>query len=502
MSEKVRCHLAGMCCHAALIFFAAVVTQAQTFDARLAVSSVTPGRVRVVGARHPATTAWSFRNAYAGAVNLGERIEKLTLADESGTDVPVRKLASGEFEAERAATHFSYDVKLDPPSFLTDAAHVSWLTIERGLLLPGDLLPLPLGDARLTFELPANWVVSSVAPVETGGGFKVKEAEQSVFVIGQNLRERRERAGASEVLYVTSGAWAFDDDEVTRSIAGTLRDYEKLFGGVSRPRVLVTLLPFPGAAPANAWSAETRGGSVVLLSGRAPSKIAATALVNSSLTHELFHLWVPNGLSLEGDYDWFYEGFTNYQALREGMRHEELTFQDYLNALGRAFDGYKAARGPREVSLPEASARRWSGNPALVYHKGMLVAFLYDLTLQRGTNGKKSLDDAYRELFRRYGVVENRVDANRAVVETLSGMPGMSALTASYVREANAIDLAAAIEPFGLRVEPGGVLTHVSVAASLERGQRDLLRKLGYNEQAEADARKLHEKLKRRQPQP
>ncbi|MCA1591915.1 MAG: hypothetical protein LC754_04535 [Acidobacteria bacterium] len=301
-------------------------------------------------------------------------------------------------------------------------------------------------------------------------------------------------------MYVTAGEWAFSDEEVARSIGEILKDYEKLFGGASRPRALLTVLPFPGAAPANAWSAETRGGAVVFLTGRAPSKVAALAQLNASLTHELFHFWIPNGLALEGDYDWFYEGFTNYQALREGMRREQLTFQDYLNAMGRAFDGYKAARGSKEVSLLEASQRRWSGNPSLVYHKGMLVAFLYDLTLMRGTAGKKSLDDVYRELFRRYGGQEKRADANRAVVEALSGMPEMRAFTERYVQSAAEINLPAAIEPFGLRVEPGGVRTHVAVAAGLERGQRDLLRRLGYNERLDAESRKLHEMLKKRQP--
>src|SRR5205814_1010733 len=167
---------------------------------------------------------------------LAERVENFALADEGGAVVAVNKLAPGEFTAAKPATRFSYDLKLDAPAFVTDAAHVSWLNSDRGLLMPADFLPQPLAGAKVELNMPAG----------------------------------------------------------------------------------------------NLWSAETRGSTVVLLSGRMPSKLAAKAQLDGSLTHELFHLWVPNGLTLDGEYDWFYEGFTNYEALRVGMRRGQLTFQDYL----------------------------------------------------------------------------------------------------------------------------------------------------------------------------
>ena len=259
------------------------------------------------------------------------------------------------------------------------------------------------------------------------------------------------------------------------------------------------LLPLPPTMPGNLWAAETRGSTVVLMSGRLPSKLAARAQLDGSLTHELFHIWVPNGLALEGEYDWFYEGFTNYLALRVGMRRGQLTFNDYLGALGREFDAYRAARGAsKEISLVEASRRRWAGAASLVYHKGMLVAFLYDLTLMRATSGKSSLEDAYAELFRRHAGA--RAEGNRAVGEVLGAMPGMRDFVGRYVEGAEELSLASLTEPFGLRVEPGGARTHVGVAASLDARQRELLRKLGYNEKSDAEARRLHEQLKKRLP--
>src|SRR5687768_13083869 len=383
---------------------AAVEGRAQTLEAKIKILSVSPPRVRVEGRRAAAAAAWSFRNFYGSAAGLAERLENLTLFDESGAVVNVRRLAPGEFSAERPAARFAYEMKLDPPAFFSDSAHVSWLTADSGLLMPGDLLPLPLTNAKVELTLPTGWKVSTVEEGSAAGTFDLKGAERAVFAVGRDLRERRGRAGGTAYTLATVGEWAFSDAEAADSIEEILKLHQETAGDSAIKRSLVALLPLPQKGVAgNLWSAEARGATVVLLSGRLPSKLSARAQLDGALTHELFHLWVPNGLALGGEYGWFYEGFTNYVALRAGMRRGQLTFADYLNALGRAYDSYRSARGAKEASLLEASQRRWSGSGALVYHKGLLVAFLYDLTLMRRTGGKSSLDAVYRELYRRYG---------------------------------------------------------------------------------------------------
>jgi len=486
-------------CTLFVILCAALTASAQSLDVRLEIVSTSPARVRVEGRREGGAAAWSFRNSYAGATGLAARVENLSLADEQGAQVSFRQLAPGEFEAAKPATRFSYTLKLDPPGFVTDAPHVSWLAGEHGLLMLGDMLPLAVSKARVGIALPAGWNVSSSEEKDAAGSFLIADAADAVFAVGRGLRERGGRAGGIEFLYASAGEWAFADEEATDAVGELLKIHGKVLGGAPRRRVSVVLMPLPRPGGANVWAAETRGSTVTLVSGRLPSKLAALAQLNGALTHEALHLWVPNALALDGEYDWFYEGFTNYQSLRVGMRREQLRFQDYLAALGRAFDGYKSARGGREVSLAEASRQRWSGGTALVYQKGMLVAFLYDLTLMLRTGGKSSLDDAYRELFLRFGGQKRREDGTGAVVGVLAGMPGMRDFTERFVQHATEIDLAAAISPFGLVVEPGGARTHVGVADNLERPQQELLRKLGYNEKLEAESRKARQRMRRRQ---
>ena len=485
-----------------LILLSARDASAQAMDVKIKVVPGTPARVRVEGRRAEASTAWSIRNFYGSAAGLAERVENFALFDDKGAAVVVRKLAPGEFSASGPASRFSYDFKLDPPAFVSDSSHVSWLTADRGLLMLADLLPVPLTSAKVELSPPAGWKVSTTEARNATGVFEVADAERAVFAVGRDLRERRGRSGASAFTLVTAGDWAFNEEEAADSAAEILKIHQETAGVAPRRSPTVVLLPLPQAgAGGNLWSAETRGATVVLVSGRLPSKLAAKAQLDGALTHELFHLWVPNGLALEGEYDWFYEGFTNYVALRAGMRRGQLTFNDYLNALGSAHESYRRARGPREVSLTEASQRRWAGGGALVYHKGLLVAFLYDLALMRQTGGKNSLVDVYRELFRRHARGDLPADGNRAVVEVLSSTGGMRGFVERYVEGGAELTLQPLIEPFGLKVEPGGARTHVGVSDSLDSAQRELLRKLGYNERPDAESRKLHERLRKRASQ-
>ncbi len=482
---------------ALLLVISVGAAHGESLNARISVISVAPARVRIEGERSHATRAWSFRNVYASVMNLGERIEKLTLADSSGADVPLRKLAPGEYEAASAATRFVYEMKLDAPLFEGDAAHVSWLTNERGFLMLGDLLPLAANEkdstrtsATLSFTLPSSWTIAASVKANGEGSFEIADAEAAIFFVGQNLREKRQRVGAMEFAYVTAGEWAFSDEEAADLAISLLKEHTSTFGGIAQSRAVLMLAPFPRPAGADRWSAETRGETVVMLAGKSPSKTAALAQLSYPLAHELFHLWIPNGLMLDGNYDWFYEGFTLYQALRAAVRLNLLTFQDYLNALGRAFDAYKSAQGRDELSLLQASERRWTLSPVLVYNKGMLAAFLYDLGLRQKSKGKRSLDDVYRELFRLSRASQARRDGNQTALAALNNAGEMQDVTRLYIESASAIDLPAAIAPFGLRLEPGGVRTRIAVADSLSGAQRDLLRKFGYNEKLDGTQRR------------
>ena len=465
------------------LFAAGVATSAQTLTAHIRVVSLAPPRISVEGTSDRPATAWSFRTTYAGLLGLGARFEQLTLTDAQGANVPLRQLAPGEYEAGRPAQSFHYEVKLEPPGLDAAAAHVSWLTPERGILMPGDLLPLPVARAKLQLTLPAGWQSIALDEPAADGRYDIAQAESSVLFVGRELRQQQARAGATAFTLASAGDWAFADEDAARLVQDILREHERATGTAPRERALVIVAPFPRQVSPQEWSAETRGGTVVMLVGREPAKTAALAQLSQPLAHELFHLWVPNGLALAGDYDWFFEGFTLYQAVRAGVRLGFLSFQNYLDNMALAFDQSRSASEGAGLSLLEASQRRWSDANAVVYRKGMLVAYLYDLTLRQKTSGKRSLDDVYRALFSRRRTETNE-DGNAVVCELLTRVTGDTTFVERYIKHDGVIDLTAAINPFGLEVAPGGARTHIVVAAELSRTQRDLLKQIGYNDTA------------------
>jgi predicted metalloprotease with PDZ domain len=471
-----------------LLALQANAANATGVDVRIRVESLTPPRLIIEGERDVGSQIWSFPKTYGGLLGLGERINALVVTDGNGRNVQVRKLGPGEYKAETEATRFRYEVNLEPPARPADSAYVSWLTSDRGLLMLGDLLPdLAVSGnnapqhIRISVELPESWLIASVETRVSGNRFDINDRDRAVFFVARDLRQFEERVGRMQFALASSGDWAFSARELLKLAKSIVERYTDSVGTVPGKRALLILSPFPGTEQPGRWSAETRGSTVLLLSGHQPGKTAALVQLGMPVTHELFHLWVPNGLALEGNYDWFYEGFTIYQAMLTAQRLNILSFQDFLNIVGRAFDTYLSAPGSDKLSLLEASQRRWTTSSSLIYQKAMLVALLYDLTLRSQTKGKHSLDDVYRELFRRHQTGMPGEQANDVVIHVLSSLPGMQDFARVYIESPSVIDLPALLNRFGLHIERVGLRSQVSAKESLNREQRDLLRRLGYN---------------------
>jgi hypothetical protein len=484
----------------ALLICAASIASGQT-NVVIRVIPESAGRVVVEGNCAP-TTIWSFRDSYAGVLNLGSRVDGLKLFDAAGTEITSRKIAPGQFQAASAASKFRYEVALAPSLRPTDAAKVSWLNSERGLLMLRDLLPASqssaAADARpvresllVRLNLPESWTGYSNQPRNAGGEFEVGDADVTVFAVGKQLRISSSIISGMTLRLVLAGDWAFTDSEALELAGQVMKAHRDAIGAWPSRQATLILFPFLQSGMPDKWSAETRGSSVTLLMGKLPSRVAALAQLSVPLTHELLHLWVPNALKLDGDYDWFYEGFTIYQAARIGVRLGVLTFQEFLDAIGRAYDGYSLGIDHDRWSLVEASKRRWTVGGSSVYSKSMVIAFLYDLKLRGLTRNKHSLNDVYRNIFRDYGAsdpgrpdrdVGKGSDGNEVVLKALGAYSGMQDFGMSFVSKPAAINLAEQLAPFGLQVETFGLRTRISVVQSLTRQQRDLLGDLGYND--------------------
>ncbi len=474
-------HLGVLLFPAVFIFGPAVgEMKGQSVEARLKLEMSSPEKISVE-VEGPPTNSWSFRNSYAGMLNLGRRIGNFELIDPAGQEVFVQAVAPGEFRADRRTRRFRYEVSVAPPVRLSDMSHISWIKGDQGLLMLADLLPQftpPDGVShayQIEMVLPDGWSVLTSAKAN-GNGYSTSDPDDVVFFVGHDLRKKTVRMGSMELSLVTVGKWNFTDDEVLKIAEKVLREYLKVTRYYIPTTSFLMLAPFGGAVGADRWSAETRGSTVVLLLGRESSRSALLGRLKVVLTHELFHLWVPKALTFTGDYDWFFEGFTLYQALLTALRLRSITFAEYLETLSRVYDSYRSSPERDKLSLLEASERRWTTGSSFVYEKGLLVAFVYDLLLR--SYGKRStISDLYPQLFR---APATTTDGNELIMSILDKQPGMDRFSDRFVRSAGGFDLPPLLAPFGISIEMSGQRTRFVVSKDLNAEQRRLLRSLGY----------------------
>ncbi|HZI87654.1 MAG TPA: hypothetical protein VFD48_12530, partial [Pyrinomonadaceae bacterium] len=433
----------------------------------------------LVEAEGPLTDTWSFRNTYAGISNLGYRVENLKLTQAEA--VAVRNLAPGEFRSSSEVSAFSYEMRLEERSRLSELSHVSWINKERGFLMLADLLPrlgrksLAPSPVIIEFKVPAGWTVASALIPDENQQYTVANIDSAVFYVGRGLRETRMRVDSMDLALLTSGDWAFADSDALKLITRIVSEHSNLTGHPLKGRSVVLLAPFTGEVGPERWTADTRGASVVLLLGRNARARTMLARLGVTLAHELLHLWVPNGIALDGDYDWFFEGFTLYQALLTCLRLNLIKFDEYLDTMARVYDSYRSQPDHDKLSLIEASERRWTAAPSFVYDKGMLVAFIHDLKLRHLTRNSASAADIYPQLFR-----AGAGNANEVIMSILNRPSAMNQFYESYVQNAGDIALGTTLAPYGFRVETKDFRSRILIKKDLSAEQRLLLRSLGY----------------------
>jgi predicted metalloprotease with PDZ domain len=135
-----------------------------------------------------------------------------------------------------------------------------------------------------------------------------------------------------------SGEWQFSDAEAIKIADEIFKEYRELLGDAPVEKTQIFLMRFPKEIKFGRWAAETRGANLIVFSGDMPFKTQSLQRLHEQLRHELFHLWMPNNLALTGNYDWFYEGFTVYQALRTGISMNQIRFEDFLDTLAQAYN--------------------------------------------------------------------------------------------------------------------------------------------------------------------
>ena len=453
----------GLC--VVFVCVAAVDVEAQTLTQfKITVSS--PNEIAIEANLAVPSRSWSFRNAYAGALGIADRIDGFR-----ANGALARKIAVGEFRSEQNAGRIDYLVRVRRPS-PADVAHVTWLTEDHGFLMFADLLPLAIEAFSVDFVLPSGWTIHSAITPAENGRYHVFEPADAVFFVGRAVRKTSKK----ELDSFVTGTWPFKDSVAVKAATRVMEKYLKLTGFPLGSQPAVMIAPLPVSTGATKWRAQTRGSTVLLLMDPHAQITNWKGQLEIIFTHEVLHLWVPNSLNLRGDYDWFFEGFTLYTALVTALDLKAIDFREYLDTLARVYDSYLSY--PHELSLIEASERRWTNPWPVVYDKGMLVAFLYDLLLRKESGGKTTLASRYRELFG--GTVADRGEGNEVIIKLLSSTPAATDLARAYISGSRELELKDALASYGLILDTTGNNSRISVDNKVDEDQKRLLKSLGY----------------------
>jgi predicted metalloprotease with PDZ domain len=419
-----------------------------------------------------------FPTNYAIVSKLDERISEVKLTDGNGKLINAHLAGPGRYIAESDFASWSYRADISPLKDRFASAHLTWSSSNDAVIMLGDLLPQGHRSALITLEVPDGWTVFSTERSLKKSVFEVAEIEKAVFYVGRAIRAKAIRSAGAEIELSLTGEWHFSDDEATQMADSIFAKYSALFAGLPAKKVHIAVRPFPNAVPLGQWEGGSRGANITIVSSAMPFKSQSLQRLHEQLRHEIFHLWIPNGVNLTGNYDWFYEGFALYQSLKLGVAVNRIRFDDLLDTISRAsdIDASPADKG----SIIDASKARWNGSNTQLYARGILIAFACDLAMLRASRGKRSISDVLRRVFDRHRASPPEM-ANEAILKILRLQPELRPIVDNSITNSRTIDWPDLLRSGGLEMYTRDQLVRIKVVDKPSSRQREVLDRLGYN---------------------
>jgi hypothetical protein len=416
-----------------------------------------------------------FLNDDAASVSgLADRVTNIRLFA-NGENVAYRKISAGTFMSEREFDSWAYDIDISEGDRRNGIAHISRLNSGYGVLMLDDLLPSTgqKSSASVRFVLTDGQKVLAAVKANHSGIFEVPDVENAVFVIGNDWRFIG--SPGTEPTIAVRGKWHFSDEELAAFTTEVFRYYTKLFGGSPGGEKLVVISPFFLQNGYGSWEADTRGRTVNILLSDTAFATQSKQRLHEILRHEIFHLWLPNSVSLNGNYAWFYEGAALYASLKAAVLLNRIRFDDMLDTLSRAYRIETSASEP--LSLIAMSARSWSGSSSRLYARGMITAFLCDVEMLNASGGRRSFEKLLRDIYQDHKEGGPARDATDAILSLMGQYAELRPVISSYVSGGERLNWLSTIAKAGLE-ENGGKLT---VSGRLNGKQKARLDELGYN---------------------
>ncbi len=451
----------------------------QDVTARITIDGET-GKLAVSGRLSPDAAKGFRRNL--GFVRMRQGILPISEMTAFGNDskpVNLTKLSPTEWVADADLLAWSYIVDANAATGTDIRAGNSWIRGGHGILMFEDILPaFGINGRPVSAEivLPEGWRVFSTENT-VGNVIRTANLSAAVAAVGSGWESANVRTSAGKLELIRMGEWGTGMEEAGNASSEIFNNYVDVFGSPAADNGLV-ILARRSSPVFDEWEAEVRGSTVIIASSDATLPGLSIQRLHEQLRHEIFHLWIPNGVNLTGEYSWFYEGFALYQSLRTALQLNRISFNDYLDTIAKAY-AVDAAAGQRRTLLQLANDRRERHGTEL-YARGLLVAFMTDTALLQRSRSS-SVEALLREVFKKHHRSAFAADGNTAVLGIMRSHRELVPIVRRFVEGSEKADLSDATKAAGLRFEADSGRQMLKVVEKPSGRQRAILDKLGYN---------------------
>jgi predicted metalloprotease with PDZ domain len=404
-------------------------------------------------------------------------VQDLEAVAPGGRRLAIAKISKSAWRVAGAAGGFVMRFKLYANELTVQSSH---LDDTHGFIHPPSVCPYVEGylesPCEVTVVPPPGWrVATGLEPVE-GKQNRFRAADYDELAdcpiecgdyteLSFTARRRWHRL-------VISGGGEFDAKALARDTKRIVEEELEFWGGAPYKHYTFICHVFPGAR----GGLEHRNSTVLGIDSFAfhPRKKYEDTVLGL-IAHEFFHTWNVKRIrpAVLGPFDytrenytrllWVFEGITSYYdsllVCRAGLSNPKR----YLKHVAETIAKLEQTPGRRHQSLAESSFDTWikfyrqnehSPNAIVSYYlKGELVALLLDLYLRDHTDGRVSLDDVMRELWRRYEADPRGIDEDEfeRIAGEVSGLD-LKRFFQRAVHSTAELDFGRALEPFGLRL--------------------------------------------------
>ena len=207
------------------------------------------------------------------------------------------------------------------------------------------------------------------------------------------------------------------------------------------------------------------------------------------VAHEFFHVWnVRHMRPAElAPYDYQHEQYTSQLWLAEGLtsyydnllmsRAGLINPEEYMELLAKDIHRLETTPGRLLRPITEASIDTWirhyqpnsnSINSTISYYtKGAVIGFVLDAYLRKESNGRHDLDEVMRRMYSLYSSKPYTSDAFEQLFIDIGG-PEAGAFLKSILTTTSDLDVDAALDWFGLKLERGPVTEDVQAEGAVE----------------------------------